>query len=188
MSPTRSQPPRAEAPRRKGGFLHTGTLVADRIRKVGEHRGFAVTRLLTHWAEIAGPDIAEIARPVKIGYARNGLGATLTLLTRGASAPVVQMRLPWLRERVNACYGYNAISRIVVTQTAPTGFAEGQADFTPAPRGTVQRRVPRHDPAVCARAADVAAGVQDDGLRSALEILAQNVLSRGKNTEEGNHG
>jgi hypothetical protein len=41
---------------------------------------------------------------------------------------------------VNAAYGYNAISRVRLTQTAPTGFAEGQAQFAarakvaPAPR------------------------------------------------------
>lgn len=183
--------PQAQLPRRRGGFRHTAALVADRIRTAGEARGFAVARLLTHWAEIAGADIAAIARPVKIGYQRDGMGATLTLLTAGASAPLVQMRLPHLRERVNACYGYNAISRIAITQTAPTGFAEGQADFTHAPRIGANGRgtdAAGKDPAVLARAADVAAGVCDEGLRTALESLAQNVLSRGATRKEDNHG
>lgn len=172
--------PRGPVPRRaRAGFRQAAALVSDRIRTAGESRGFAVTRLLTHWAEIAGPEIAAHARPVKIGYRRDGLGATLTLLTTGAAAPLVQMQVPQIRERVNACYGYNAIARIALTQTAPTGFAEGQADFTPAPRARAATPAPA-TPETRARATDIAAGVQDAGLRSALESLAQNVLARGR--------
>ena len=68
--------------------------------------------MLTAWAEIAGEDIAAITRPVKIGYGREGMGATLTLLVAPAHAPMVQMDLPRLKDRVNAAYGYNAIARI----------------------------------------------------------------------------
>lgn len=190
--PSQSAAPRGAAPRRaRAGFRQAAALVSDRIRKAGESRGFAVTRLLTHWAEIAGPDIAALARPVKVGYRRDGLGATLTLLTTGAAAPMIQMQLPQIRERVNACYGYNAIARIALTQTAPTGFAEGQADFTPAPKpGTGARAAPApKTPETRARAADIAAGVQDADLRSALELLAQNVLACGSRTgKEDPHG
>jgi hypothetical protein len=104
------------------------------------------------------------------------MGATLTLLTTSAMAPMVQMQLPRLKDRVNACYGYSAIARIVLTQTATTGFAEGQVQFTPAP----PTEAPRPDPALVAKAHETAAGVQDSGLRSALELLAQNVLKRSK--------
>ena len=58
--------------------------------------------------------MAAISRPVEIGYGRGGLGATLTLLTTGANAPLLEMRKEELRERVNAIYGYNAIARIRV--------------------------------------------------------------------------
>ena len=105
-----------------------------------------MARLLTHWSEVAGEDLARVTRPVKIGYARDGFGATLTLLTTSAQAPMVQMQLPRLRERVNACYGYNAVSRIVLTQTAPSGFADGQASFSHA-----APPVPAPDPAASGR-------------------------------------
>lgn len=170
-APTPAQPPA----RRMRGFEAASRLLTDRIREAGEKRGFAVSRLLTHWAEIAGEDLARTTRPVKVGYARDGFGATLTLLTTSAQAPMVQMQLPKLRERVNACYGYAAISRIALTQTAPTGFADGQAEFTPAPK-----TAPRPDPALVAQAAATAVGVQDDTLRLALAMLAQNILTRSK--------
>ncbi|MEX0338241.1 MAG: DUF721 domain-containing protein, partial [Arenibacterium sp.] len=114
------------------GFKQTGSLLGDRIRRAGESRGFAVSRVVTHWEEVAGSDIAKIAQPVKINYGRGGLGATLTILTTGAQAPMMEMQKENLRTRVNAAYGYNAIARIHITQTAPTGFAEGQAAFAPA--------------------------------------------------------
>jgi hypothetical protein len=155
--------------RRMRGFEAASGLLQQRIRAAGESRGFAVTRLLTQWADIAGDGLARITRPVKIGYGRDGMGATLTLLVAPAHAPMVQMDLPRLKDRVNAAYGYNAIARISLTQTAATGFAEGQAQFAPAPK---QPRIP--DPAIVAQA---------HAVRAALEALAQNILTRRKATE-----
>lgn len=165
--------------RHSRGFEPASGLLKDRIRTAGEARGFAVSRLLTHWAEVVGADIAAMALPVKIAYGRDGFGATLTLLTTGASAPLLQMQLPKIREKVNGCYGYNAISKVIVTQTAPTGFAEGQVAFTPAP-------TPAPAPvsaAIHRQASLTAEGVRDPGLRAALEALGEKVLSRRRNTK-----
>lgn len=160
------------------GFQRTSTLLRDKIREAGETRGFAVTRVLTHWAEIVGQDTAAVCKPVDVKYGRQGFGATLTVLTTGAQAPMLEMQKEKLRERVNAAYGYNAISKLRITQTAPTGFAEGQAQFAPAPKADK----PPPDPGVCQEANTMTAPVQDDGLRSALETLATNVLSKSKNS------
>ena len=78
--------------RRMRGFERTGGLLQTRIRKAGEKRGFAVSRVLTHWPEIVGEDIARVARPVNVSYGKGGFGATLTLLTTGAQAPVLAMQ------------------------------------------------------------------------------------------------
>lgn len=147
------------------------------IRKAGESRGFAVSRIVTHWAEIAGEDIAAISRPVEVSYGRSGFGATLSLLTTGPQAPLVEMQKEKIRERVNAAYGYNAIARVRVTQTHATGFSEGQVSFEHRPKAAKPSAA---DPALTRAAADSASGVADPGLRHALEALAQNVLSRPK--------
>jgi len=169
--------PQPSADRRRRGFEPAFGLMKDPVRMAGETRGFAVTRLLTHWAEVAGAELAAKTRPVKVSYGREGLGATLTLLVRAAEAPMVQMSLPMLKDRVNAVYGYAAVSHIHLTQTAPTGFAEGQADFAPAPK-TGPRPDPKPDPATQARAQAAAEKVADPDLRTALELLAQNILTR----------
>lgn len=166
------------APRRSStrGFKRTASVLSEQIRKTGESRGFAVSRLLTHWAEFVGQDIAAIARPVEVGYGRGGFGATLTVLTIGAQAPMLEMQKEQLRERVNAAYGYNAISRIRITQTAARGFSEGQARFlAPAPEKPATT-----DPETKKNAVRAAAQIRNDDLRAALERLASNVLSSAK--------
>jgi hypothetical protein len=157
------------------GFERTSTLVASRVRAAGETRGFAVSRLLMHWPEVVGEDIAAISRPVEVSYGRGGFGATLTLLTTGAQAPMLEMQAERLREKVNACYGYAAISRVRITQTAPTGFSEGQADFSHAPKRAPE--VPAFSQATLASARAVAQDVTDPGLRAALERLGGHILA-----------
>ncbi|WP_281980919.1 DUF721 domain-containing protein [Thalassorhabdomicrobium marinisediminis] len=155
------------------GFSRAVTLMQKRIRDATESRGFAQARLLTHWAEIVGEATAKIAHPVDVSYARGGMGATLTILTSGAQAPMLEMQKEQLRERVNACYGYNAISRIRITQTAATGFAEGQMAFD---HGPAAPRGPKLEAKAAAR--DLAAPVKNDALRLALEALGANVMTK----------
>ena len=154
------------------GFAHTGGMLSNQMRKAAEKRGFAQTKLLTQWPEIVGETISSIARPVKVSFSREGIGATLTVLTDGARAPELQMMLPDLKDKVNACYGYNAISRIRITQTAETGFAEPGTRFDhkkPAKQLSADK--------VDALQSDVAT-ISDTGLRDALEKLGKNVLTR----------
>jgi hypothetical protein len=157
------------------GFEAASGLLADRIRKAGESRGFAMTRLLTHWAEVVGDDLARVTRPVRVSYGREGLGATLTVWAQGAVAPLVEMQKPQIAARVNAVYGYAAISRISLTQTDPggAGFAEAPAPYAPPP--------PEPPPAIpSAAVAAVTEGVTDPGLHDALARLAANVMTKAK--------
>jgi len=184
MAQTKPPAETSRAARRYRGFEPAASLLKDPIRKASETRGFAATRLLTHWPEIAGPDLAPLCRPVKVSHAQEGLGATLTLLTTGAAAPLVQMQLQRLRERVNACYGYAAIARIRLTQTAAEGFGEAPGAFQHRPLGG-DNFVPAPTPAL-ERARAVVQGLTDDvsdpGLKAALARLAENVLTRSART------
>ncbi|MDJ1009365.1 MAG: DUF721 domain-containing protein [Paracoccaceae bacterium] len=160
-------------PRRGKGFRRTATLVQAPIKGVGAKRGFAVARVLTHWAEIVGRDIAAAAKPVDVSFGREGLGATLTLLVKGAEAPLLEMQKERIRETVNACYGYNAIARIRFTQTAASGFDEEAASYEAAPR-------PAPEPRAAAAAEAAVRPIEDPGLRAALEALGARVLSQSK--------
>lgn len=155
------------------GFEPAASLVGATVQAAGARRGFAVSRLLTHWPEVVGPDIAARCRPLRIACGRGGLGATLTLLTTGAQAPLLAMALPMIRDKVNACCGWNAVARIVLTQTAAEGFAAPQPPARPRP-----------SPTAVARAEDAAGGIHDDGLAAALRRLALNFHMRAPNQTE----
>lgn len=181
------------------GFEQAASLVAPRIQAVGERRGFAVARLLTHWPEIVGPEIAAQARPVRISHGK-GFGATLTLLVAGPQAPLVAMRLEQIRERVNACYGFNAVARVTLTQTAasgfgptrgpsgagahhaPAGFAEPPPGFAGPgarpPPGAISAPISNADPALRAQADALAQRFSDPELAAAIRRMALNILSR----------
>lgn len=163
----------ADAPRRGRPFTPAGALLAKRIRKAGEKRGFFVTRMLTHWAEIVGPEIAARCQPVSVQIPRqeNATGATLVVLARGANGPMLQMQIPRILERINAAYGYRAVAKVRITQTA------GGLLHAPPPPPPEPPRPP--GPQACATARAAAQTVTDPALRAALAALGARVLDRG---------
>ncbi len=152
-------------------------MVTAKVRQASENRGFAQSRLLTQWAEIVGEDVSSISRPVEVSYGRAGMGATLTLLTTGSNAPMLEMQKEQLRAKVNAVYGYNAIARVRVTQTAATGFAEGQVAFEAKPK---TRKEQLDDPIIRQRATEAVGAMGDESLRDALARLGENILNKTK--------
>jgi len=120
-----------------------------------------------------GADIAEITRPVEVSYGRDGMGATLSILTTGAHALMIEMQKEAIRAKVNAVYGYNAIARVRITQTAPVGFSDGKVEFRAKPKSK-----PTLSPTVQQQAQETARTVTDQKLRRALEELGQNVLTK----------
>ena len=158
---------------RHGQFKPAADLLRQKIREIGEGRGFSATRLLTHWTEIVGASVAAIARPLEVRHPRAGKstpeGATLTVLALGAAALRLEMEKERIRERVNACYGYNAIAKIKIKQAGPESFVEEAA---PVPKSSA--------PQPLAEVAPLTEGVSNTELRLALAALAANVLSKSR--------
>ncbi len=158
-------------PRYSRGFAHAGGLLSGRIAKATGARGFSEVRLLTQWPEIVGKSIASTTRPVKINHRRQGMGAQLVLLVSGANAPEITMQAPRIIERVNASYGYNAVSEIRLTQTAQVGFAETQ-------QGWNHDRPRELAPEQAAQINATVSGVADETLRQKLEKLGRTIYSK----------
>ena len=156
------------------GFKHAYSFLTDHVREAGKTRGFSQARILTNWEEIAGRDTAKIAIPLEVKYYKKGLGATLLLLCNGANALFVEMDKNNIRNRVNAIYGYNAITRIKITQTSAANFDEGDGPF-------VAREHPkekRFETEVVVKAQKLVKNVMDPELSISLAALARNVLSK----------
>jgi hypothetical protein len=155
-------------PRRaRRGFLHAGGMLEGSLGQAAARRGLGEARLLSGWAEIAGPEAAAICAPQKISRAGRQVGGTLVLSVVPGRGPEVEMLAPRIVERVNACLGWRAVSRLKLSQVMPSGLAEGGAGFdfsgAPGPAGP--------DPAARTRIAETVAPVADAALRASLERL-----------------
>jgi hypothetical protein len=83
-------------------------------------KGLGYGKLVTEWQQIAGADLGEATAPVKLAFPRGErTDATLTVEVVPARAVEVQHMLPQLLERVNAVFGYRAVSRIKLVQALP---------------------------------------------------------------------
>jgi hypothetical protein len=160
------------------------------VEEVAQTRGFSEPDVLLRWEEIAGAELAACCRPVKVSYARRyAMGARLLVEADGARALEVEHLAPRIVERVNAHYGYRAISEIKVTQSAGRrGMAEGAVgfDLSGAPgarRGDPPWRGEARDPApvtpeAARQAETLTQGIRNPELRAALAEMGAYVLSR----------
>ncbi|MEM9784722.1 MAG: DUF721 domain-containing protein, partial [Pseudomonadota bacterium] len=83
--------------------------------------GFAEPAVLLHWPDIVGEELATLCRPVKVIHGRSrDLSRALLVAAEGVAAPLVEHRAEEIVARVNAHYGYGAISRLKITQTGLT--------------------------------------------------------------------
>ncbi|MGG7568332.1 DUF721 domain-containing protein [Rhodovulum sp. DZ06] len=179
-------PAAARAPgavqRRKGpgGFKHAASLADGQIRTALHRRGFAEAKVLTDWALIAGEALDGVCRPLRVSYgskAEPGFGATLVLAVAPGRGPEVQMQGPRIVERVNAFYGYRAISRIRVDQRAG-GFEAASRNRDRA--GERLRPEDAISPEDAQRAARIVGDVQSPELGAALARLGRNVIGRAR--------
>ena len=74
--------------------------------------GFPDSTLLLRWAEIAGPAVARLCRPVK--WQEGESGATLTLKCEAGATVLMQHQTRELIQRLNGYLGTNRIARLKV--------------------------------------------------------------------------
>jgi hypothetical protein len=157
---------------RSGGRAKlVGEFVSGLMRPAFEKFGFSASTLLTDWEAIAGREIAAYTAPERLkwpraaGDAESGepsRGATLVLRVAGARALEVEQMRPRLIERINAAFGYRAVSEIRIIQA-------------PLPRRTAPK-----PPAPAPRAADEPAlsTLPDGPLKDALARMASGMKMR----------
>jgi hypothetical protein len=99
--------------------------------------GFNDPTLVLRWSEIAGPEIAHIARPLKFSEA----SGVLTLLAEPGAALFLGHDARMLASRVNAFLGRNAVARIKFVQgmltPLPVPVRPPKPEGAPAPRDPV---------------------------------------------------
>ena len=83
-------------------------------------RGFAIARIVSHWQDIVG-DMSSWCRPDAVSFPRDSrTDGTLKLQIASGRGPQAQAMSDVIIDRVNANFGYRAISRIDLVQTLST--------------------------------------------------------------------
>ena len=162
---------------RKHGFKKASVFLTKDIKKVSESRGFAQSRVLTHWSEIVGEEIASVSIPTKVSYKNDSLGATLTILTSGSSGPILEMQKEFIRTKINAVYGYNAVQKIKITQSSPFALIRKNEN----PKNIISKKN-KSNVEISTSLEKAVNEIDDKNLRQALEELAINVFTKLENS------
>jgi len=157
---------------RRSRATGVGELVPQLMRPAFEKFGFPAAALLTDWSAVAGSELAAFTAPERLKWPRRGegpesegadKGATLLLRVSGARALEVEQMRPRLIERINAAFGYRAVSNIRIIQ-APLPKSGKAGKTLPKPLSTDQQRV--------------LDDLTDDRLRNSLARMAAGIRAR----------
>ena len=155
QSPKDKQPEQPPARRNRSEAVarSVGILGGAAMAKMG----FKDATLILRWDEIAGPELARIARPLK--WSEGASGGTLTLKAEPGAALFLQHETRALCARINAYLGRNAVTKLRFVQ----GALPPKLIHRPGPKRAAV--VPPNDPALSYKG--------KDSLRDALVNLAR---------------
>jgi len=95
------------------------TMIEPMVAPSANERGFAISRLISHWHDIVG-DTAAWCRPADIHFPRGSRNnGTLKLQITSGRGPQAQAMSAQIIDQVNATFGYQAVGRITLVQNLP---------------------------------------------------------------------
>ena len=158
-----------------------GSFVPRLTKPAFERYGFSAAALITDWSTIVGADIARYTMPERLKWPkrvewsgddvadaeRGRPGATLVLAVASGRALDVQYKCAQLAERINAYFGYRAVSDIRIVQVAAVKPATASRPMAPAVQPPAPPK-PREE----------LAAIAEPSLRAALERMAQGLGTR----------
>lgn len=171
-----SNPDRPPGPSPRGP-KPVADLVVELMKPAARKRGFATVDLVAYWADIVGQAYADCTRPEKLSWPKRledggeqGFEpATLTVACEGSRALLFQHEAAEIARRINAVFGFQAVGRIRIVQKPLS-----RIDVPRAPR------LRELTPAESRRLSGSLDGIEDDGLKAALERLGRAVLASRK--------
>lgn len=172
---TTSSPSATSTKFRRRGAQPIADLIAGVLSPAARKRGFATIDLFSYWPDIVGSAFADHTQPERLNWPKkldNGgeaafEPATLTVRCEGSRALLFQYEVPTIVERINAIFGFRAISKIRIVQMPIVRYG-----VVPPPPIT-----PLGDREEKKLSADIA-GVEDEALRDALLKLGRAVKGR----------
>ncbi len=112
------KPRRYERPRGMG-VRPIAELMPEIGRTAFRKFGFVQSSVVTRWPEIVGAAHAKVCAPESIRFPPGEKsGGILQLVVIPAHAPIIQMVIPEIIERVNRFFGYSAVAKVKLRQGA----------------------------------------------------------------------
>ena len=151
-----------------------GKSIEPLTRPIFTKRGFAEGRILTHWEQIVGPELARASLPQKLSFPANRkTDGALQIQVESGRALEIQYQEPQILERINTYFGYRAVGRLTLLQ-APLPRTEKPA---PMHKGALP-------PARKEALNNLLASVKDDELKEALTSLGEAMLVKNSSLDK----
>lgn len=99
------------------------------LSKAFERKYIALGRIVTHWAEVVGPDFADRAQPAKVHYrkpknAKEKATATLDIAASSADCAVLVYQKDVILQRINQLFGDGWVTDIKFLHVEPKRTAK----------------------------------------------------------------
>jgi len=132
-------------------------------------QGFTQGAIITQWPDIVGAAMARHTVPEKISFSRDGVshGTLLLRCESGALATELQHQSPQILDRINAFFGYQAVTQIKLIQ-APVAASR-------KPQNEPQRAL---NAAEAQSLSETIAPLKDEDLRKAFEKMGTSIFIR----------
>jgi hypothetical protein len=158
-------------PKRANRAVQLGDMIGNSLDPALKRRGFASRDLIANWKSIAPTPYDTISAPDKLVWPRRDRpapeGAVLYLRCREGHALALAHEAPAITAAINRYFGYLLIANVRLSPNPFTG-----------PEKDVPAAEPELPSEKAAQLSEAISGVEDEGLRAALEKLGRGVLGR----------
>lgn len=106
--------------RKSAGLNNVATAVMPIVKNILGKKGMIIADILTIWEQIVGEEMAAYSLPRKIDFKKNekSNGIIHIVVPGGAFALELQHRENFLLEKINAYFGYQAVTGMRIIQDA----------------------------------------------------------------------
>lgn len=200
--------------KRKENAIPIGVLVRHSMKHISFSGGFPIAGLILNWRTIVGQKVGQISTPVAVTKPqRNAFesvssagkaGSVLRVLVQSAYTQIVHMQTPAIIKKINAYYGYQAITKIQIQQMSRYRSARGGYGFAEAKQGFSMPTAPAVVPSLASDCSPAVppclsnaqqqslhtwtADIKSDRLRLALQRLGESIFTEQNKTKSTGGG
>lgn len=150
-----------------------GRTIRPLVKQILGKRGVMQVELMENWEEIVGEKLAEYVLPQKISFPKDERsGGTLFLLVfGGAFALEVEGKKVGILQKVNAFFGYEALSKIKILQNSgPENFLTDKNVYDKPKKNLVSEKQKTY-------INELTKGVKNESLRLKLERIGCEIFN-----------